>query len=453
MATTGQWSVAGINIPDFGLTEKVFAPGTTAPGGTQLYNPAIPQSQGQSSYNFPSGFAGGSVGGSTVGGGGGGSLVKDASGNLVPSTPSNTSNIPTYVPGTANNNAPARISGINPTAADVNPADRDAWAIQRGFTGWNNYLDSLRSQGPSEADINAQIDATYNPTMDYLNQNVNYVGQAKTAAEKQAEADLLANQAQLGTQKEGTLGQLATQGRGVQTQKEDALATARRLYGELQRGNIQRFGGTTSAGQAASEIQGAEAQRQFGGIGRQANEAFQKIEQAKTDVESQYQSGLLQLKQGQQQALAKIQNDFTNAIMQINNMRAQTEQQKGQAKLQALQNLRQEALQLQSQATQYEQQLNLMREQQKLQLDSYAKTTGLAGTAGANAYNTFSNQSMTPTQFSQVQSGVQNIPQQLQGSIKRPEEWQYQGQIGKAVVGRLPDGRALYSDGTAGWSY
>lgn len=445
--TAGTWSVPFIpNLPDLGITEK-YAPSlgqnplqAQPIGDTTKTQPIVDAYNQQSNSTLfnqnQTTFPGGLVGNTQYG-------------PPAPTTPA-----PVYKPGTADNTNASRISGVNPTAADVNPADRDAWAIQRGFTGWNNYLDSLRSQGPSEADIQAQIDAAYNPTMDYLNQNVNYVGQAKTAAEQQAAADLAANQAQLGTQRESTLGQLATQGRGVQTQKEDALATARRLFTELQRGNMQRFGGATSAGQAASEIQGAEAQRQFGGIGRQANEAFQNIEQAKTDVENQYQSGLLQLKQGQQQALAKIQNDFTNAIMQINNMRAQTEQQKGVAKLQALQNLRQEALQLQSQATQYEQQLNLMREQQKLSIDQYAKTIGAAGTSGTNAYQTYSTQSGQTPSFSQVSGAVaQNLGNQYVGSIKKPEEWQYQGAISKSVVGRLPDGRALYSDGTAGWSY
>lgn len=373
-----------------------------------------------------------------------------------PVTPGGSQNNPTptyQAPAPVNNNNAARISGINPTAGDVNPADRDAWAIAHGYTGWNNYQDSLNQQ-KYEQDINSQIDATYAPTMDYLNQNVNYVGQAKTAAEQQAAADLAANQGILGTNKEQTLGQLSTQARGVQTQKEDALAQARRLFSELQRGNIQRFGGATSAGQAASEIQGAEAQRQFGQTGRQANEAFQKIEQAKAEVETQYKTGLLQLQQSHQAGLAKIQNDFTNAIMQINNQRAATEQQKGQAKLAALQNLRQEALQLQSQATQFQQQLDLMREQANLNIQQYAKTTGAAGTTGASAMNTFGTQAQQTPSYSQVQGAVgQNVGNQYVGSIKKPEEWQYQGAIGKAVVGRLPDGRALYSDGTAGWSY
>lgn len=322
-----------------------------------------------------------------------------------------------------------------------------------GGGGSSTYTSPEGQTFGSMDEYNKLINEAFGSTMGYLNQNENLLGTAKTAAEQAAEADLIANQAQLGTQRENTLGQLATQGRGVQTQKEDALAQARRLYNELQRGNIQRFGGATSAGQAASEIQGAEAQRQFGQTGRQANEAFQKIEQAKTDVESQYQTGILQLKQSQQQALAKIQSDFTNSIMQINNLRAQTEQQKGQAKLQALQNLRSQAAAIQAQATQYEQQLSLMREQANLNIQQYAKTTGAASTTGSSALNSFNTQAQQTPSYSQVQRTVgQNLGNQYIGSIKKPEEWQYQGAIQKSVVGRLPDGRTLYSDGTAGWT-
>lgn len=358
----------------------------------------------------------------------------------------------TYIPGTANNNNQARISGINPTAGDINPADRNAWAIANGYTGWDDYMNQQR-QRSYDSEINAQIESMYGPTMDILNQNIGLVGGQKTAAEQQAEADYQANLAQLGTQKGTTLGGLETQQRKGQTQKEDALAQARRLYSELQRGNIQRFGGATSAGQAASEIQGAEQQRQFGQTARQFNEFTQQIETARKDVESQYQTGIQQLNQAKQTAMAKIQSDFTNAIMQINNMRAQTEQQKGAAKLQALQQLRSEAQALQQQTTQFQQQLDLMREQANLNIQQYAKTTGAAGTYGTNAYNTLSGQYAQSPTYSQVQGSVgQNLGNQYVGAIRKPEDWQYQGSIGKYVVGKTEDGRTLYSDGTAGWT-
>jgi hypothetical protein len=273
---------------------------------------------------------------------------------------------------------------------------------------WGNPV----NRGPSQDDIQRAVDSIYGETMGYLNQNEGLIKDSRTAAEKQAEADLLANQSQLGTNREQTMGQLDTQQRKGQTQKEDALAQARRLFSDLQRGNIQRFGGATSAGQAASEIQGAEQQRQFGQTARQFNEFTQQIETARRDVENQFQTGMQQLQQGKQQAMAKIQSDFTNAIMQINNMRAQTEQQKGQAKLQALMQLRSEANQLQAQATQFEQQLALMREQANLNIQQYAKTTGGALNQGAGAASTFQNQAGQAPSFSQV--GASNMQTQAQ---------------------------------------
>jgi len=330
-----------------------------------------------------------------------------------------------------------------------------------GFWRDGNYFqtpqdyENWKRQQPGGDVYNQMINETFGSTMGYLDQNEKLIGDAKTAAEKAAEADLIANQAQLGTNRQQTMGQLDTQMTKGKTQKEDAFAQARRLYDELQRGNVQRFGGASSAGQAASEIQGAEAQRQFGSTNRQFAEFTQQIETARKDVESQYQTGMLQLQQSKQSAMAKIQSDFVNAISQINNMRAQTEQAKGQAKLQALQSLRNEAIQVEQQATQFEQQLALMREQANLNIEQYAKTTGAAQTAGNTASSTFSNYAMTPAQYSQVQNqmGNSNFSGQYIGSISKPEEWQYQGAIKKAVVGRLPDGRALYSDGSAGWSY
>lgn len=401
----------------------IFNPAGSYSGGVTNPQNTSTTTSTNSTQNFQSGLTDGSSGG---GGGGGG-------GSSVPPNP-----YTTYIDG-------KKLFDL------MGEGSHDQWGNRKNNGPATSYVSPEGQSFGSMNEYNSLIDQAFGSTMGYLDQNANAIGGQKTAAEQQAAADLLANQGVLGTNREQTLGQLGTQARGVQTQKEDALAQARRLFSELQRGNVQRFGGATSAGQAASEIQGAEAQRQFGQTGRQANEAFQKIEQAKGEVESQYKTGLLQLQQSHQQGLAKIQSDFTNAIMQINNQRAATEQAKGQAKLQALQNLRQEALQLQSQATQFQQQLELMREQANLNIQQYAKTTGAASTTGANALSQY-NSTMTQPQFSQVQQGVQGIPQQLQGSIKKPEEWNYIGSIGKAVVGYNKDGRAIYSDGTQGWS-
>lgn len=404
----------------------IFNPVGSYSGGVTNPQNVSTTTSTNSTQNFPSGLTGGTSGG---GGGGGG-------GSSVPPNP-----YTTYIDG-------KKLFDL------MGEGSRDQWGNPIGGKPATSYTSPEGQTFGSFDEYNRLINEAFGSSMGYLNQNEQMLGTSKSAAEQAAQADFLANQGVLGTNREQTLGQLGTQARGVQTQKEDALAQARRLFNELQRGNIQRFGGATSAGQAASEIQGAEAQRQFGQTGRQANEAFQKIEQAKTEVESQYKTGLLQLQQAHQQGLAKIQSDFTNAIMQINNQRAATEQAKGQAKLQALQNLRQEALQLQSQATQFQQQLDLMREQANLNIQQYAKTVGTAASTGASAMNTFGTQSQQTPSFSQVQSLVgQNLGNQYVGSIRKPEEWQYQGAIKKSVVGKLSDGRALYSDGTAGWSY
>jgi len=429
--TSGTWSAPFVpNLPDFGLTEK-FAP-------ILGQNPLQSQKIGETTKTQPEVDAYNKALGQTMFNQTAVAMPTQTVGPTMP-----TQMTQTYTPGTANNNNQARVSGINPTAGDINPADRDAWAIARGYTGWSNYQDTINQQNAArdyENQINSQIESMYGPTMDYLNQNVSYVGGQKTAAEQQAEADYQANLAQLGTQKGTTLGGLETQQRKGQTQKEDALAQARRLYSELQRGNIQRFGGATSAGQAASEIQGAEQQRQFGQTARQFNEFTQQIETARKDVESQYQTGIQQLNQAKQTAMAKIQSDFTNAIMQINNLRAQTEQQKGAAKLQALQQLRSEAQALQQQTTQFQQQLELMREQANLNIQQYAKTTGAASTTGANALSSFN---PTYNNFSQVQAGTQFAqPVEMAGRIVK----------GKDYLGRTIWGGQNGAADTYGWT-
>lgn len=257
--------------------------------------------------------------------------------------------------------------------------------------GRNLYqLSGGQGDNMSGDQYNAEVENAYNAGMGAWNTAEQNLNKNLGTMQTQAESDYAANAAQLGTNRQQTLGTLDTQTRGTQTKKEDAMAAARRLYSELQMGNRQRFGKATSAGGTISEIQGAELQRQQGQTSRAANETFQQIETARKDVESQYQSGLMQLQQAKQQALTSAQLDFTNQITQIAQGRAQTEQQKSQMRLQALMDLRNKAFTIQQQNTTFQQQLEAMKQQSMLNIEAYQKTAGNAVTTGTNAYNAYS---------------------------------------------------------------
>jgi len=296
-----------------------------------------------------------------------------------------------YVPpsnNTTNNNPPP-----NPNPEPSNP-------VYKTPEGWDY-------QG-SQDQYMAEIQNAYNAGMGYWNTAEANLQKNLGLMKGQAESDYTANVGQLDTTSQSTLKGLATQKRAGQTRKEDAMAAARRLYSELQQANRQRFGGATSAGEAAGGIQGAETQRQMGQTWRQSNEFFQQIEGEKGNVENQYQSGLLQLQQAKQQALTSAQLDFNNAITQIAQGRAQTEQEKSQARLNALMDLRNKAFTIQQQDMQFKQQLDAMREQSLININAYNQTAGSSLASGANAQtDLYKNTTTNPSNYG-VTGGTTN---------------------------------------------
>lgn len=290
-----------------------------------------------------------------------------------------------------------------------------------------------------EADYMEEIDRTFSNVMNILNEQRGYLENSRGAAEKQAQADLEANQAQLGTQKSQTLRGLGEQRTQGQMKREDALSQARRLYSDLQKGALSRFGSMGSAGQAASEILGSEQMRQQGQTQQQFAQFERDIQNAESKVNEDYNSGLLQLNQSFQQARAKIAQDFNSAIMQINNMRAASEQEKGAARLNALQNIRSQVNQINMQQMTFNQQLEAMRQQQLLNIDAFKKTGSTALNTSQSGLNTITNPNTT--NFSTIRA-IQP------GQTVQP---QFVGQIGKSVTGRDEQGRFIYSDGTRGY--
>ena len=283
-----------------------------------------------------------------------------------------------------------------------------------------------------------EIDRTFSNVMNILNEQRGYLENSRGAAEKQAQADLEANQAQLGTQKTQALRGLGEQRTQGQMKREDALSQARRLYSDLQKGALSRFGAMGSAGQAASEILGSEQMRQQGQTQQQFAQFERDIQNAESKVNEDYNSGLLQLNQSFQQARAKIAQDFNSAIMQINNMRAASEQEKGAARLNALQNIRSQVNQLNMQQMTFNQQIEAMRQQQLLNIQAYKQTGSAALGTGQSALGTIT--SPNTTNFSTIRA-IQP------GQTVQPI---YVGQIGKSVIGRNKQGQFEYSDGTVG---
>lgn len=324
--------------------------------------------------------------------------------------PGTTTNNPAPAPAPQNNPAPSNNSGLDP---HINPA-----------TGqWDdNYYASQQKGGQPSGPSDEELNAVYNPTMNYLNQAEAQVrGDYPTvldAAQKQYEsaiAELTSNK----KKNEGTIAENTVQ---AGQRKEDALTAARRLYDELRKGYGQRFGGSSSAGQAASEIAAVEQQRQQGGVQKDYGTTIRQIEQSRNQLETDYQTGQAKIQEQKSLALQQAQQNFTQQILQIQSQRAQTESQKAAAKLQALTDLRNQAYQTQQQAAQYQQNLDMFYRQQQADLQTYAAKLQMAGQGSASAIAQYL-PSTQPTSNLQIQNTNKQTTGGMIGSItKKPED-------------------------------
>lgn len=240
----------------------------------------------------------------------------------------------------------------------------------------------------SQEEYNRLIDEAYNPQIGALNEQEKNLNLGQTSALQEAQNAFNTQQGlaqgQL-TKAQGSLTDVATKG---QQAYETALAEARRVYDQLQRGYQQRFGGSSSAGQAATEIGNIERLKQQGQSYKQLQDVNRQVELGKQDVQSQYDQNILQLEQNKQSAINSIQSDFRDKLAQINASKGMVESAKAQAKLQALQQLRAEVLQIQQQETSFKQQLEAAKQQAQIQLDTYAKQLALSQNNAASNANT-----------------------------------------------------------------
>lgn len=383
--TQGLWNIGGVNIPDFGISEALgIGPINAEQSKSQMsqwetvQNPSLQQP-------IPAGIP-----------------VSPYYSGPVYQGPANKPVLSSNLPQTKTPQ-PSQFSGGGVDKGNL-------MSRFPGYSGWNldsAWADYLATGGSgkggsqgggftspegqsfgSQEEYNRLIEESYNPQISALNEQERNLGlgqesalqQAQKAFETQkgmAEGQLQAAKAQLG--------EVATKG---QSAYESALAQARQVYDQLQRGYNQRFGGSTSAGAAATEIGNVERLKQQGQSYKQLQDVNRQVEMGRMDVQKQFDNNLLQLEQNKQQAISAVQQDFRDKLAQINASRGMVESAKAQAKLQALQQLRAQVLQVQQQETSFKQQLEMQKQQAQIQLDTYAKQLQLSKGGAIDNANT-----------------------------------------------------------------
>lgn len=286
------------------------------------------------------------------------------------------------------------------------------------------YEEWLKSQGPSQE----ELDAAFDPILDVYNKAEKTLLSQKPGLIAEAEAQANASRQLLGNQRLSSNELLGQQETKTTAQRQQQEAQQRQLLQELQIGNQQRFGGASSAGLAASELQGREYQRNVFGIQQGAQEALQTIGQKKLEVERDYQQGLQQLEVNFQQAKNEIDRRIQDKLLEINARRGETQAAKAQARLDALQEMRNMAFQLNIARAQYETELKSQAQSNSSYLDNLANQYLSYTGAGEQAVNQFAN--TQPGSISSVTSRTNTgTTSPYVGQIAQRPEDQLFGQI------------------------
>lgn len=213
---------------------------------------------------------------------------------------------------------------------------------------------------PSQSEIdqtNQLIDQSYNPAYQHLNDiEAQYRQEFPTA---QAAIDQQAQHAttDITNEQNTNLAGLTKQRQTAQNEQTSQIAKARQLANELKQGNLTRFGGSSSTGDAANELLNRTTASQFGDINKNFSDLQQQIAQEESNTNNFYTSKLNDLKKNQQLQQKQLKDQFDAKIREINGNRAALDSEKAAKRLGALQELSSAYRQMNYEAQTYAQQL------------------------------------------------------------------------------------------------
>lgn len=243
-------------------------------------------------------------------------------------------------------------------------------------------------QPPSIDPILEEINRMYDPIMSHLSSAESRLRSELPGALSRIEDQFGTAKQTLDTGKTQTSRQIGESEEQARARTQAAQDAARRLFQELNIGAQQRFGGSSSAGEAWSELANREMMRNMGDINMQANETFRTIARQKVELEENYNNALMQLEQQKRDAIANVEKEFNDRIQDINRMRAESESAKSQMRVEALRDYRNQIMQIQLDELNYRRQIDAQAKSAQLQLDTalaeFQQAGGMAGTATSN---------------------------------------------------------------------
>ncbi len=362
----GSWGT-----PEFGLTERLsnyFGQGRTAQGGSNMFgNQAqttlVPSGSNSQGPTFaPSGQSGAY-----------GITTNPQVLGLQTSLPVNTN--PNTNPVNTNQNNGSNLSIRQ--------------QMEQGLIPWDD--NKLNAAGGSPNAFNQEIDSAYQDSFDALGKLENYIKGYQPQFENQINSNYGLNTSELGNQKQAAIDRFNLQEGQAGYRRESALAAARRNFDEQSRGAQARFGGSSSAGGAVSELLARENMRQQGDVYRSYNDYAQNLALQRNEIERGYTTGIEKLRLQKDADLLSANKEFFASLQQINSDRASLTSQKGQLKLSALQDYRNKIFSIDQQERDFQNKLAMQKLQSQTALDAYSSSITGANTIADNSFNTAAN--------------------------------------------------------------
>lgn len=298
-----------------------------------------------------------------------------------------------------------------------------------GGGGGNPYDNVQPPSGPSEAELNS----LYSPIMDFYNNAKSTIQGQQPGLISDAEAQAAASKQLLENQQLSSNELLSNQEAQANQKANRDTAQQRQILQELTQANQQRFGGASSAGLAASELQGREFQRSRFGIQENLANVVQFVNQKKVEVKREFDAAVQKLNTNTQQAINEIKRRIQDKLLEIDGRIGETESAKAAARLDELQRYRNDMYQINLARAQFESELRLQAQANSSQLDTFLSQS----TGATNASQDVTNQGLAYASSSipGVESGKgRNTPgagiNSSVGAIASKPEDLYTGQLG-----------------------
>lgn len=369
----------GTSIPANWTPTPYYLPGGAPSAGMQAWNSgAVTSTGGGTLYQAPTNQTSGSVAGQTT------------SNQSQQSQPTNTG-------GDTGGGSQTKITNLDDYMTDQSGTRKTyRSAMAEGLIDeYGNFINSGGGMNIPSGPTDAELNAAYDPIFAYLNQAEGQLGGLYNTQMGLIDQQGANRVNELQAERDKSLNTLGKQRSDAMQRKEDVLTSSRRLYNELGMANRQRFGGATSAGQAASELQNIEFQRSNAMNNRAFEETVREIGNREMEVGSQYTLGQSRIREQMDQLKAQAQADFQNNLLEISRERASTEAEKASRKLTSLEQYRQNLLSVAVAERQAQQQLDMWKQQQDYSLQVYKQQLAAQNSAGSGAVNSYFNATTT----------------------------------------------------------